>query len=59
MSNAACDLQARSLQKYVFETVYGGRAVNSFRPAQPPQCITLPNGTIYHNDICYGHELSN
>ena len=59
MSNKECDATARALQKSVFAKLYPGRAVNSFRPAKASSRITLPNGTEYVNDICYGTEYPN
>lgn len=59
MANQACDQRARALQKAVFAKLYPGRAVNSFRPAKAPSRVTLSNGTVYVNDICYGTQYPN
>lgn len=48
------DAIATSVQKKVFQSVHGGKPVNSFEPWNEPKRQITPEGQLFVNDLCYG-----
>ncbi len=48
------DAIAASVQKKVFQSVHGGKPINSFEPWNEPRRQMTPEGQLFVNDLCYG-----
>lgn len=53
------DLKCIPIQKMVFQSSYGGAAVNAFEPRNMPGERIREDGVIYVNDVCYGEMYPN
>ncbi len=59
MRSILYDYLDTKIQKKVFQTVHGGRPVNSFEPWQPSKRQVCENGQFYVNDLCYSDKYPN
>ena len=54
MRSIVADRIASKVQKKVFETVHGGKPINSYEPWEKSGSQLTADGQLLVNDLCYG-----